>query len=115
MEGHFILGYGDGTGGARADIELFDQARLEAEALVSDDSEFAAAWARVERIVSGYSYPEGVELLASVHLLVTRATEPWDAKEIAEKIAAWTPRKRELFNLDDVSAALDHLASAEII
>src|SRR5882757_6016562 len=67
LEGHQLIGFGDGTGGARADMGLRPGAAEEAEKAVSDDTEFDRAWAQLSKAFAGYEYPEGMELLASVH------------------------------------------------
>jgi hypothetical protein len=59
FEGHQLLGFGDGTGGARADIGLQPGAAEEAEAAVNGDREFERAWAQLSHAFIGYEYPEG--------------------------------------------------------
>ncbi|WP_405985513.1 macro domain-containing protein [Streptomyces sp. NBC_00872] len=106
LEGHQVIGFGDGTGGARADIGLRPGAAEEAEEAVDGDSEFEQAWAQLSQAFVGYEYPEGMELLASVHFLATRGGgPPRNPTDVARDLAAWSPRKRRLFPAEDASAA----------
>ncbi|WP_130799666.1 type II toxin-antitoxin system antitoxin DNA ADP-ribosyl glycohydrolase DarG [Streptomyces otsuchiensis] len=110
MEGHQIIGFGDGTGGARADIELRPCAAEDAEKAVSGDTDFEHAWAQVSQVFAGYEYPEGMELLASVHYLATQdAGGPRIPAEVARDLAAWSARKRRLFPAKDASEAWTRL------
>jgi hypothetical protein len=50
-----------------------------------------------------------------VHLLASRAAPPAEPELIAEQIAHWTPRKRDLFSFGDVTVALDRLSRSGIL
>src|SRR5882757_8673817 len=87
LEGHQLVGFGDGTGGARADIGLQPGAAEEAEQAVSGDREFERAWTQLSKAFAGYEYPEGMELLASVHFLATRGEgAPHEAADVARDL-----------------------------
>lgn len=106
LEGHQLIGFGDGTGGARADIGLLPGVAEEAEKAVSSDSRFNAAWTKLSKAFAGYEYPEGMELLASVHFLAAQDDgPPKESDVVAQELAAWSPRKRRLFPAEDASAA----------
>jgi O-acetyl-ADP-ribose deacetylase (regulator of RNase III) len=96
LEGHYLIGYGDGTGGARADLRMLPAAEL-AEDRLTGDPDFAAAWQRVESAVCGYEYPDGMELLSTVHLLAVEQETGGDPNVIARAVADWSDRKRRLF------------------
>lgn len=113
MEGHYLLGFGDGTGGARADLRLLPAAN-DAEQHVADDDEFLAVWSRVEQAISGYEYPDGMELLSTVHFVVHQQRN-LDAAKVAEQVAAWNPRKKRLFPPEDVHSAWRHLRTATLL
>jgi O-acetyl-ADP-ribose deacetylase (regulator of RNase III) len=115
LEGHKIIGYGDGTGGARADLALRPGVAHEAEEAVQEDHDFHRAWRRVSKAFSGYEYPEGMELLASVHFLAVsgEGRHPRPSEEVARALAAWTPRKQRLFPAEDAAAAWNRLAEAD--
>lgn len=115
MEGHYILGYGDGTGGARADVRLMEGVTNAAEALVGGDLEFERVWARLREVVQGYEYPDGMELLASVHYLATCPGETGDPAKVAVALAEWSERKRRIFQQDAVSAAWQRLCDTDLL
>jgi hypothetical protein len=113
MEGHYLIGFGDGTGGARADLRLLP-AGEQAERHVADDDEFLAVWSRVAQVMFGYEYPDGMELLSTVHF-VAQQQDKLDAAEVARQVAAWNPRKKRLFPPEDVHSAWHHLQKATLL
>ncbi len=115
IEGHYLVGYGDGTGGARADLEVVPEAVRAAETAMGSDAAFNRAWGRVCEAIIGYEYPDGMELLATVHYLATKPGASATATELAEQVATWSPRKRDLFNVSDVGAALARLSQAALV
>lgn len=114
LEGHYLVGFGDGTGGARADVYLLPPAES-AKRIVEDDRAFLASWEKVRQVIYGYEYPEGVELLASVHYLASREKGQLKAEKIVSELQAWNERKRRLFPADDVTNALKHLAESSLL
>jgi O-acetyl-ADP-ribose deacetylase (regulator of RNase III) len=115
MEGHYLLGYGDGTGGARADVRLLEDIGTSAEAMVGGDLEFERAWERLSAAILGYEYPDGMELLASVHYLATRPGQASDPATVAAKLATWSERKRRMFQADAITAAWQRLHEAALL
>lgn len=113
MEGHYLIGFGDGTGGARADLRLLPAAE-EAEQRVAHDDDFQRAWRRVAQATFGYEYPDGMELLSTVHFLACHGGEPMDETAIADQVAAWSQRKKALFPPEDVHSAWRHLQQADL-
>jgi len=115
MEGHYLLGFGDGTGGARADLKILPKAVEHIETAVIDDREFENAWADVRSAINGYEYPEGMELLASVHFLAEPAGAAADPAWVTARLASWSERKGRLFPLDTVAGALERLTEARLL
>jgi hypothetical protein len=114
LEGHYLIGFGDGTGGARADLRLLPAAE-EAERRVVDDREFHSAWDRVSRAMFGYEYPDGLELLSTVHFIARHRRDVTGVTAVAQQVAAWSPRKKRLFPPEDVYSAWRHLRQAELL
>ncbi|MFG1857516.1 macro domain-containing protein [Actinomadura geliboluensis] len=114
MEGHFLIGFGEGTGGARADLRLLPAAD-EAERVLADDHSFRRSWLRVSRAMFGYEYPDGMELLSTVHYLAARRTGSYGHDDIADEVAQWSPRKRHPFGSDEVGDALGRLREAGLL
>jgi hypothetical protein len=56
-----------------------------------------------------------MELLATVHYLATKPGASATATELAEQVATWSLRKRDLFNVSDVGAALARLSQAALV
>ncbi|WP_160573864.1 type II toxin-antitoxin system antitoxin DNA ADP-ribosyl glycohydrolase DarG [Actinomadura physcomitrii] len=114
LEGHYLIGYGDGTGGARADLRLLPAADA-AEPPIADDPMFRRSWRKVSNAVLGYEYPDGMELLSTVHYLADHRTGRFDDEDIAGEVAQWSSRKRRLFSSDDVQCALERLREARLL
>ncbi|WP_043634726.1 type II toxin-antitoxin system antitoxin DNA ADP-ribosyl glycohydrolase DarG [Nonomuraea candida] len=115
MEGHYLLGYGDGTLGARAVMEIQPEAAAAAESAVADDVAFQQAWEVVRRAVVGYEYPEGMELLASVQFLAMKSAEATDPGALVREMAAWSPRKQRIFTPGDIGGAFTRLHEAGLL
>ena len=115
MEGHFITGFGDGSGPVlTADpIDLLPDAVAEADAEIDKSPETAQRIVRVLDLTQGFASPYGLELLSTVHWVATRidpgaATDPALA---ASHVAEWNDRKARLFTPDHVDAAARHLVA----
>lgn len=93
VEGHLVSGYSDGGDAPDKQIELVPGALKEAELFLTDKKETVSRFDRVGKLVEGFETPFGLELLATVHWVVTRenAASPEDA---ASKAYAWNDRKR---------------------
>lgn len=113
MEGHFILGFGDGSHTVQtADpIELLPGALDEAATVVAKSPETAAHIDRVLDLTSGFASPYGLELLSTVHWVATRVdpAAAHDPSVATGHVAEWNDRKARLFTLDHVAAASNHL------
>lgn len=115
VEGHFIQGYGDGTGGAQAKITLNPAAVNQAATLMANDTDFEAALSRLEWIISGFEFPYGVELLSTVHYIATAGKSAQPITDVISAIAEWSPRKRQLFKPEQTTVAFEHLSDLDLI
>lgn len=115
MEGHYIVGFGDGTGGSRADLRLTPEGTEAAEALAGGDPDFEHAWSRLQQATLGYEYADGMELLATVLFLATEGDVAGGPEVVATGVAQWSPRKRRMFGHGDVFAAWDQLHRAGLL
>lgn len=113
MEGHFILGFGDGSKTVREaePIELLNGASNNANRVLDSAPETNARIDRVIRLSEGFESAYGMELLASVHWVATHestdaATNPAVA---AELIGLWNTRKQRMMGPDHVAKAWSHL------
>jgi O-acetyl-ADP-ribose deacetylase (regulator of RNase III) len=94
VEGHLISGYADGGDAPEKQIRLVPGAIEEASAFLADDVESKARFDRVARLVAGFESPFGLELLATVHWVMSRenAATP---REIVDRVYHWNDRKKQ--------------------
>jgi O-acetyl-ADP-ribose deacetylase (regulator of RNase III) len=102
LEGHYLTGYGDGTG--PSDVRLLPGAIEEASAFLSDHPVILAAYERVRELIDGFETPYGLELLATTHW-VAQYEDADNPGTAAERVRAWSPRKGHLFTDEHVEAA----------
>lgn len=108
MEGHFILGLGDGV--VDADIEPVPEAMAEAEAFVKAYGHEAMAErvVRVGDLIEGFQSPYGMELLATVHWVAKHEGATTQQQALAA-VRAWNDRKKALMAPEHVAAAWTRL------
>jgi O-acetyl-ADP-ribose deacetylase (regulator of RNase III) len=113
IEGHFVSGYADGGDAPDKQLELVPGA-------ISDANEFLRSAADVRRrvdhvasLVEGFETPFGLELLATVHWIVTRASAT-SVDDVITKTYAWNKRK-EQFSRNQIKLALKVLSAQEWI
>lgn len=106
LEGHHLIGYGDGTGAG--DVRLLPGAVDEAIAFLADQPGTRERYERVEQLIDGFETPYGLELLATTHWVATheRADSSADA---ANLVRGWSPRKGRLFTDEHVAIAWQRL------
>jgi O-acetyl-ADP-ribose deacetylase (regulator of RNase III) len=109
IEGHFIRGVGDGV--VESEIEPDACALAEAsDFLASADDEMLNSYVdRVATLIDGFQTPYGMELLATVHWVVTQENCQ-GPEEAAEAVARWNDRKRMIMPAIHVSAAWERLS-----
>ncbi len=109
VEGHLIAGYADGGDTPDKPLALVPGAVEEASEFLAQHAESRARFERVTRLVEGFESSDGLELLATVHWVMTR--EGIDSlDEVADRIHAWNPRKQR-FTLRQIGIAADRLAT----
>lgn len=109
MEGHYIRGYGDRS--QRAEIHLLPGAIEEAQAFLNGNLVVREKLCRVGQLIEGFQDPYGMELLATVHWVVTRenllaATE---VEQAIIEVQAWSARKRAIFKPQHIRKAWQRL------
>lgn len=93
IEGHLISGYADGGDAPNKQLELVPGAIRDAEDFIATDKEMRTSFDRVGKLVEGFETPFGLELLATVHWVVTREHAS-DAEDAVKKVHGWNRRKR---------------------
>ena len=111
IEGHFITGYVAGENKPESPITLLPNVVQEAEMLLKDHGETKQRFDRVSDLILGFETSFGMELLATVHWVVTRECEPGarDPIKAYEKVKAWNTRKAALMSKEHVAAAWQRL------
>lgn len=96
LEGHYISGFGDGSGKVNEaePLELLDDGGSASRELVASEDGLTGRLARVLETISGDESSYGLELLASVHWVASHDHRAAESPEMAsELVSAWTPRK----------------------
>lgn len=109
VEGHLVSGYADGGDAPDKELELVPGAVKDAESFLSDKIDTAARFDRVAELVEGFETPFGLELLASVHWVMTRENAV-SAEDTMAKVYAWNERKKR-FSPRQIDIALRTLQS----
>ncbi len=107
IEGHFIGGYGDAADHPNTQIRLIPEATHQAEDFLAEDEETRQRFDQVADLIEGFETPFGMELLTTIHWVVTQegVTSPEDA---VAKVYAWNARKR-MFGQEHLRVAWDTL------
>lgn len=116
IEGHYIRGYGDGSG--KGEIYVLPEGRKAAQAFLETESDAQKRLERVSDLIYGFETPYGLELLATVHWVVKE--NPAAAEDSEQAIALvheWSDacgnpfgvRKRQLFKPEHIRKAWQRL------
>ncbi len=111
IEGHFIRGYGDGTGRAEsAEIYVLEQGRKAAQEFLETQPEARQRLERVSNLIYGFETPSGVEMLATVHWVATKHDNPArDSEQAISLVHEWNKRKLHLFKPQHIRKAWQRL------
>jgi O-acetyl-ADP-ribose deacetylase (regulator of RNase III) len=95
MEGHFISGYADGLNKPETPIELKDDATKEALNYLEEHQETKQRFDKVAQLIEGFESQNGMELLSTVHWVVTQESESelLTIERLIEKVHGWNQRK----------------------
>ena len=108
IEGHFVVGFGDGRNKPETPLDLRADAVEEAERFLQNHDATLDHLRRVSELIEGYETPFGMELLSTVHWCAKEA-ESTDAVIILASIRSWSERKSRLFRPDHVDTAVGQL------
>jgi O-acetyl-ADP-ribose deacetylase (regulator of RNase III) len=93
IEGHFISGYGDAEDRPDKPLELKPDASEQAEEFLAEHEKTQQRFDRVADLIKGFETSFGMELLSTVHWVVTHE-EAITVEETIVKTHAWNKRKR---------------------
>ena len=94
IDGYLISGYADGGDAPERQLQLVPGAAEEAQAFLSADDETRERFERVAELVGGFETPFGLELLATVHWVMTRDGAV-NHDDVVNRTYAWNERKRQ--------------------
>lgn len=109
IEGHYVVGYADGGDAPGKPLEAAPAAVAKAKALLARRPETRARFDKVVELVDGFESGFGLELLATVHWVLTRET-PATLDDTIARIHAWSARKRG-FTPRQIRLTADRLAA----
>ncbi|CAN7361684.1 type II toxin-antitoxin system antitoxin DNA ADP-ribosyl glycohydrolase DarG [Caulobacter sp. LjRoot300] len=107
VEGHLVTGYADGGDQPHKQLELVPGSVVDAEAFLASDSEARNRFDEVALLVNGFETPYGLELLATVHWVVTQEGAT-TVNEALDLIHHWNDRKKT-FSREQVELAFSTL------
>ncbi|OYY65528.1 MAG: Appr-1-p processing protein [Burkholderiales bacterium 28-67-8] len=109
VEGHLIAGYADGGDAPDKPLSLVPGAVDEAKVFLEQHEISRTRFERVTRLVEGFESPYGLELLATVHWVMSREGA-LQHESVARHVYAWNQRKRQ-FTLRQLAIAEERLKS----
>jgi O-acetyl-ADP-ribose deacetylase (regulator of RNase III) len=108
IDGHFISGYGDHTQKAvEPTISLITEAVENATSFLEEKSpETLERLLKVSKLIEGFEYPHGLELLSTVHWVVSENPSiSNDLERITNSVQAWNSRKKAIFSPNEIKVA----------
>jgi O-acetyl-ADP-ribose deacetylase (regulator of RNase III) len=110
MEGHYVVGYGDGSEEPGKELQPLPDAIEKAEQFMTQRQQSHERYERVEQLIDGFETAFGMELLGSVHWVANyESPSARTSAEAANLIHAWNPRKKQFFSSEHVETAWNRL------
>ncbi|HBI36004.1 MAG: Appr-1-p processing protein [Spirochaetes bacterium GWF1_31_7] len=103
IEGHLLSGYADGGDKPDKQLTLVPGAYEDASKFLKDHQQTNEHFNRVSNLVEGFESPFGMELLATVHWVVTKE-KVHGIDEIVDCVYSWNERKKQ-FNKRQIELA----------
>ncbi len=113
VEGHLLSGYADGGDDPNKQISLVSGAYEDAQRFLANQNDTQDRFRRVVDLVDGFETPFGLELLSTVHWVVTRENV-FSRKDVVSVVHQWNERKKR-FSDRQIGVALDALAEKKWI
>ncbi|GAA0307163.1 type II toxin-antitoxin system antitoxin DNA ADP-ribosyl glycohydrolase DarG [Rhodovulum strictum] len=109
IEGYFISGYRDGGDAPNKQLEIVPGAVRDADSFLREHPDTHSRFDRVADLVAGFETPFGLELLSTVHWVVT-TEHPRTMDELTGHVYAWNDRKKQ-FSPRQIGIAFQTLQS----
>ena len=114
IEGHYVTGYGDGSRPVdeAEPFELLPGAEEAAAAVLEQEAETRHRMDRVFELIAGFESTYGMELLSTVHWVLTRRDPSLGLtpSTLVDEVHRWSPRKQRMFSARHIEVAADALA-----
>jgi O-acetyl-ADP-ribose deacetylase (regulator of RNase III) len=94
VEGHLISGYADGGDAPGKQLVLVPGAKTDALKFLDNTKETRSHMDRVANLVEGFETPFGLELLSTVHWIVTNESAK-SIEDVVSRTYAWNERKKQ--------------------
>lgn len=107
VEGHLVSGYADGGDAPDKQLVLVPGALEDAQTFLKDKAETVSRMERVFDLVEGFESPFGLELLSTVHWIMTNE-QPKNLDDVVHKTYSWNDRKKQ-FSRRQIALAVDVL------
>ncbi len=110
MEKHYTLGYGEGKDTPTKPIELLPGAVEEANAFLASDYDTLQRMNCVDTLIEGYEDAYGLELLSSVHWVMTHdPAARTNANAAVNAVQSWNARKSRTLKVEHLIKAWQRL------
>ena len=107
VEGYLISGYRDGGDAPDKELELVPGAVADANRFLEQHPDTRGRFDRVADLVAGFETPFGLELLSTVHWVITRDS-PDSRDDVVSRVYGWNERKKQ-FSIRQINLAADVL------
>ena len=108
VEGHLVSGYADGGDAPDKQLKLVPGALEDAISFLKNKAETKERFERVSNLVEGFESPFGLELLSTVHWIVSKE-HVQNMDDVAARTYAWNDRKKQ-FSRRQIALAVDVLS-----
>lgn len=109
MEGHFTEGFGDGKNSPETPIKLKPGALESAREFLKKAPDSSDRLDIVAELIEGFETPFGMELLGTVHWIVTREVKDGDLQQVIGRVHGWSDRKKRQMKDGHIQAAWERL------
>lgn len=94
IEGHFVSGYADGGDAPNKELSLLPNAVAAADSYLSNAPHTVQRLTRVTELIDGFETPFGLELLSTVHWVVSNE-DASKTSDVIDKVYEWNTRKKQ--------------------
>jgi O-acetyl-ADP-ribose deacetylase (regulator of RNase III) len=109
MEGHQIRGVGDGDNKPETEVDVLPGVVDRATEVLARQPASVERLERVAQLIEGFESPFGMELLGTVHWVMTHGANATDADDVIKHVHAWSSRKQSTMKDGHIRAAWSRL------